>query len=159
MSLGRNITSFYGADHDRLDELMKQFRSSKRSDLGRAAQLFREFRAGLERHIVWEEEILFPLYEAKTGMRDAGPTAVMRMEHAQIKAVLEKIQDKIAAGDSESDAEEDNLVSVLTVHNGKEEEILYPLIDSVSTTEEREDVFRKMSETAAGGHRFGCCGH
>lgn len=159
MTSGRNITSFYGADHDRLDELMKQFRKLKRVDLDRAGHLYREFKAGLERHIVWEEEILFPLFEEKTGMRGAGPTVVMRMDHLQIKAILQKIHDKIAAGDPECDEAEELLLSVLTAHNRKEEEILYPLIDSVSSPEEREDVFRKMSETAADGHPFGCCGH
>ncbi|MBI4549500.1 MAG: hemerythrin domain-containing protein [Candidatus Omnitrophica bacterium] len=159
MTSGRNITSFYGADHDRLDELMKQFKKYKHVDFERAGKFFSEFKSGLERHIVWEEEILFPLFEEKTGMQGAGPTEVMRSEHVQIKAVLGKIQDRIAAGDAGSDAEEDLLISVLTAHNGKEEQILYPLIDSLCGPEEREVVFRKMSEPVSGGSHSGCCGH
>ncbi len=78
------ISHYYAADHDRLDELFGRFQSSKQSDRTVARHLFAEFKAGLERHIAWEEDLLFPLFEAHTGMHAAGPTAVMRDEHRQI---------------------------------------------------------------------------
>ena len=53
--------------------------SAKRQDLIRRQwnefskkEAFKEFKLGLQRHIVWEEELLFPIWEEKTGMVEDG---------------------------------------------------------------------------------------
>ncbi len=136
--------NFMGSDHDKLDGIFKKFRDS-RKDLNKARELFREFKTSLQRHIVWEEEILFPLFENKTAS-DNGPTAVMRTEHRKIKDFLEKIHDKISQGDARTDNLGDGLIEVLTGHNYKEEGILYPWIDNSVSEKERAEAFRKMQD-------------
>jgi len=84
------ITKFMGQDHDRLDELFREFQTLKGSDFAKAKHAFSEFKRGLQRHIVWEEEILFPLFEHQTDIQDRGPTAVMRMELARMREVPEE---------------------------------------------------------------------
>ena len=56
------IMNFMAKDHDRLDSLFTQFRNLRNTDVKKAKGLFHEFKIGLQRHIVWEEEILFPLF-------------------------------------------------------------------------------------------------
>ncbi len=140
----QSITVYYEADHDRLDGLFKQFQASKRTDFIRAKDCFRQFMIGLQRHIVWEEEILFPIFEAQTGMKGAGPTEVMRSEHRQIKDMLEANDRKVQQQDAESDAEESGLLEVLGAHNQKEEQILYPMIDRLLGDQERQEIFTRM---------------
>ncbi|MDT8318977.1 MAG: hemerythrin domain-containing protein [Xanthomonadales bacterium] len=144
---GDSIQSYYSEDHDRLDELFGRFQSLKASDLQNAAGIFKEFRAGLERHIDWEEEILFPTFEDKTGHR-SGPTEVMRHEHRQIREILDAIDDKLARGDDDTVHEEKGLLAVLEPHNQKEEGILYPMIDRVTNAEEREMIFAEMKQAS-----------
>jgi hemerythrin superfamily protein len=151
------ITTFYEADHDRLDELFKTFQGLKRSDFAKAEDAFKEFKVGLQRHIVWEEELLFPLWEEKTGMIEDGPTPVMRFEHSQIKQLLESIHDKVAQQDPDSDQEEQLLLNLLGSHNMKEERVLYPSIDNVTSAEDRETVFRNM-KTIPEDRYNACCG-
>lgn len=151
------ITAYYEADHHCLDELFESFQSWKRKDFPKAKEYFREFKFGLQRHIVWEEEILFPIFEEKTGMRDCGPTVVMRMEHRQIKAALEAIHEKVKAKNPDSDADEEQLVSILSQHNQKEENILYPEMDHVLLYNERKQVFQKMKEIPEEKFHH-CCG-
>src|SRR5579884_3385315 len=67
------VQTSFAHDHDRLDELLETYRRLKRVDFDQAKQAFREFKFGLQRHIIWEETVLFPLFEEKTGMRDRGP--------------------------------------------------------------------------------------
>ncbi len=98
----QTITNYYETDHDRLDELFRQFQKYKRIDYPRAKQFFVQFKFGLQRHIVWEEEILFPMFEQKTGM-PGGPTEVMRMEHLQIGQFLEAVHQKVKKQDPDSD--------------------------------------------------------
>ncbi len=65
MSEQKTISQFFEQDHDRLDELFKTFQQLKRSDFAKAKEAFKEFKFGLQRHIVWEEDQLFPLWEEK----------------------------------------------------------------------------------------------
>lgn len=91
----QSINIFMEQDHDRLDAIFTQFTQLKTQDLEQARQLFQEFKVGLQKHIVWEEDILFPEFEQRTGMQDHGPTAVMRMEHREIKSYLDRIHDTL----------------------------------------------------------------
>lgn len=157
MSEHKTISTFYELDHNRLDELFKTFQKFKRSDFAKAKEAFREFKFGLQRHIVWEEDLLFPLWEEKTGRSDSGPTFVMRAEHRQIGQLLEAIHGKVADQNPECDQEEQALLNLLGSHNMKEERVLYPAIDQVTNEEERETVFRNMDNIPEERYRV-CCG-
>ena len=52
-----------------LDVFLKQYQSLKRKDFAQAKPFFRKFKFGLQRHILWEEEIFFPVFESKIGMK------------------------------------------------------------------------------------------
>ncbi len=157
MSEQKTISEFYEQDHDRLDELFKTFQQLKRSDFAKAKEAFKEFKFGLQRHIVWEEDLLFPLWEEKTGMSEGGPTFVMRSEHRQIGQQLEAIHEKVAEQNPDSDQEEQELLNLLGSHNMKEERVLYPSIDQVTSEEEREAVFRNMNNIPEERYKL-CCG-
>ena len=153
------IAAFYEKDHDRLDELFKTFQTLKRSDFPKAKEAFKEFKVGLQRHIVWEEDLLFTLWEAKTGISEGGPTMVMKSEHRQIGQLLESIHEKVAAGNPDTDQEEQWLMSMLGSHNMKEERVLYPSIDNVTSGAEREQVFRNMETIPEDRYHACCSGH
>jgi len=159
MSEQQTVTAFYEKDHDRLDELFKTFQTSKRSDFIKAKEVFKEFKVGLQRHIVWEEELLFPMWEEKTGMIEDGPTPVMRFEHEQIKQLLEAIHRKVEEQNLDTDQSEQALFNLLSSHNRKEERALYPAIDNVTSAEEREKVFSNMSSIPADRYNSCCSQH
>jgi regulator of cell morphogenesis and NO signaling len=151
------IAEFMGQDHDRLDDLFKQFQTIKRQDTPKARSLFQEFMTGLHRHIVWEEDILFPEFEAQAEMvQNHGPTAVMRREHREIKDFLAQIHARVTAGDPMTDEAEQGLLKVLTAHNVKEEQILYPWIDNALKAEQRMTLLTKMKELPP-DHTAHCC--
>jgi iron-sulfur cluster repair protein YtfE (RIC family) len=157
MSEQNTISKFFEKDHDRLDELFKTFQQLKRSDFPKAKEAFKAFKSGLQRHIVWEEDLLFPLWENKTGMSDSGPTPVMRNEHRQIGQLLEAIHGKVAVQNPDSDQEEQALLDILGSHNRKEERALYPAIDQVAGPDDRETVFQNMENIPEERYKL-CCG-
>ena len=82
------ITEYLAGDHRGIDELFEQ--AQKRVRDGQAAlarEPFEKFAARLG-HIRLEEEVVFPLFEART--RIAGPAQVMRREHRLLEAHLEQ---------------------------------------------------------------------
>jgi len=157
MSGQKTVSAFFEQDHDRLDELFKTFQQLKRSDFPKAKEAFKEFKFGLQRHIVWEEDVLFPLWEKKTGMSESGPTPVMRHEHRQIGQQLEAIHGKVSEQNPDSDKEEQALQDLLGSHNRKEELRLYPAINQVAGTEGQEAIFQSMKNIPEERYNL-CCG-
>jgi regulator of cell morphogenesis and NO signaling len=157
MSEQETIAAFYEQDHDRLDELFKTFQQLKRSDFPKAKEAFKEFKFGLQRHIVWEEDILFPLWEKETGITEGGATSVMRTEHRQIGQHLEAIHQKVVDQNPDSDQDEQALLNLLGSHNMKEERVLYPDIDRVTSAKVRESVFENMNNIPEERYKL-CCG-
>lgn len=153
------ISKYYSDDHDQLDGYFKKFKELKRKNYHEAKEYFKKFKFGLQRHILWEEEILFPVFEEKTGMVDAGPTFVMRQEHRQIEQAMEAVHKKVQRQDPDSDLEERQLENVLGEHNFKEENILYPSIDDQTSDQERAGIFKKMQSMPEGKYRTCCNGH
>lgn len=138
------ISDFMGKDHARLDAIFKEFQALKIQDLKRAKDVFYEFKSGLERHIVMEESILFPIFELRTGMHSSGPTFVMRMEHREIQDYLQRIHTLISSDDIKTDELESGLVEILTAHDDKEENILYPWIDVSINAEEKRLLLERI---------------
>ena len=140
------ISGYYQEDHDRLDALFLSFLKNQHEMIfEQAKNNFEEFQKGLLKHIVWEEEILFPFFESKTNMHDAGPTAVMRFEHKQIKDLLGKIWNKVSALQAANPQDEEAIKHILNMHNMKGENVLYPMIDKLSSEDEKNTIFQKMN--------------
>jgi regulator of cell morphogenesis and NO signaling len=152
----REVTSALENDHERLDHLLDSYRRLKRVDFAAAKRAFKEFKLGLQRHIHWEEDVLFPMFEDKTGMHDRGPTPVMRAEHREIGRWLNALHDKVRAGDVDSDREEQVLIETLFAHNHKEENVLYPTLDRLLSAEEKAAAFKRMAELPEEVYRT-CC--
>lgn len=146
-----SVTELLEEDHRRLDALAEGMFAAARD--GRdATALASAFTEGLARHIRIEEEVLFPVFEARTGMT-RGPTTVMRMEHRAIEQQLANVREavaRLAAAPGDKDALTDledaraMLVGILEAHNAKEENVLYPMTDRVLPGAERDDVVRRI---------------
>lgn len=118
-------------DHDRLDGLLAA--AHARVDRGEdPSEQFRAFCAGLERHMSFEEEVLFPAFDRQSGMINAGPTAVMRYEHETIVLRVSEMHDALATHDLERFRTTGaRLDAVIAAHNIKEERVLYPAVNRV----------------------------
>lgn len=125
-----SIRDLMTEDHRHCDDLLAAVEQAVGGrDVDAARRAFDSFRAAMLAHFQGEEEILFPAFEAATGMTQ-GPTHVMRMEHEQIRQLLE--EGLASLDESNVDAYlgvTDTLVVMMQQHNMKEENILYPMCD------------------------------
>ncbi|MBI2964413.1 MAG: hemerythrin domain-containing protein [Deltaproteobacteria bacterium] len=153
----QSIHSFFRADHERLRGLFAEFQERKMTDFPAARRAFQGFAVGLRRHIVWEEEILFPLFEAKTGMKNGGPTHVMRLEHVDIRGYLSALEERVARGETDGGGTDSQLMQLLSEHDGKEEGILYPSIDMLIGADELAEAFRRIEAVAEPASGCSCC--
>ncbi len=115
-------------DHRSCDEIFAQMEDRASNSLRDAQELTQAFVADMEKHFQKEERVVFPEFEAKTGMT-MGPTEMMRQEHAQMRNLMSQFDDAIANDDKEKFfGLSETLMILLQQHNMKEEQMLYTMM-------------------------------
>ena len=140
-------------DHHRhCDDLFVAAEDSVQSgDWTAAAPAFARFRDQMQAHFEAEEGLLFPAFEAATGM-SAGPTRMMRHEHDQMRGLLAQLAAACDARDSQGyGGAAETLLMLMQQHNMKEENILYPMCDQ-SLGDEAERLGAKLDAMLEKGH-------
>lgn len=146
-----NISEYLEHDHQRIAAFLDQYIATRRGDFEKATGYFRLFKEGLQRHMIWEEEILFPLYERKMGLPGGGgPMRIVRMEHKMLEMYLEEINDQIKLRNPHADEAVQKLAETLAEHNEREERMLYPAFDQSIDNDEMLHVIRSMENLPEG---------
>lgn len=137
------ISAFLTPDHQHCDALFAAAEAAAaQGDWHAAAEAWSRFQDALRHHFAMEEEVMFPAFEARTGMTQ-GPTQVMRMEHRQMSDLLNQLSDAAARQDADAflgDCE--TLLIIMQQHNMKEEQMLYHMADQVLAGEAEEVIGR-----------------
>lgn len=120
--------AYLTADHRHCDEQLGALRKlALAADWPAAAVAFASLQQDVLAHFLAEEEVLFPAFEAATGM-SCGPTRVMRMEHDEARELMLDLGEAVAAQDADGvRGHGEALLILLQQHNMKEENILYPM--------------------------------
>ena len=145
-------TQVLPAHHRHCDDLfVAAEEATQRGDWAAAAPGFELFHGQMKAHFEAEEGLLFPAFEAATGM-SAGPTQMMRHEHEQMRSLLSHLAAACAAHDGEAYAGvAETLLMLMQQHNMKEENILYPMCDQALGAE-AERLGAKIGATLEKGH-------
>jgi len=125
------ISSFLTQDHRACDEEFANMENSVASgDWVDANSKLVKFSTDLLHHFDMEEKVMFPAFENKTGMTQ-GPTAMMRMEHDQMRGLLEDLKADVNATNKDHFfGVSESLMMLMQQHNMKEEQMLYAMADS-----------------------------
>jgi len=131
------LAGFFTQDHRDCDNDWAEVEALLDSgDAGAAAGAWQAFDTHMRRHLAMEEDVLFPAFESRSGMGGGGPTAVMRMEHQQMRSVLDQIGENLAGGDLAGALDlGDTLLMLIQQHNIKEEGMLYPMAENMLAAE------------------------
>ena len=124
------ISSFLTSDHRACDEEFANLENAIASQDWEEAQIqLQKFSSDLTHHFDMEEKVMFPVFEEVTGMTQ-GPTMVMRMEHNQMRAILEDLKSDIEKKDKNHFfGVSESLMMLMQQHNMKEEQMLYKMAD------------------------------
>ncbi len=140
--------------HGRLDELfLNHQRALMRLDLDHAHELLNEYEVELLAHIRDEEALMLPLYRERVTAPLGGAAEIFIGEHEKLRQFLVLFREELAKIRSMEDVERGALFLIdsqhlfkrlLVHHDTRETKILYPLLDEVTTAEERESLFAKL---------------
>ncbi len=139
------IKDFMTQDHRECDNLYAPVEEAiSQGDFEKALELFVPFKQAMLRHFAMEEEVLFPKMEEFLGSGE-GPIYVMKMEHAQIRSILDQMGEAIEAKNQQKALGFGETFMIMTQqHNMKEEQILYTMAEQLPL--EKEKVVEQMKE-------------
>lgn len=121
------IKEYLTNDHRRCDDLFAKMEEEASKSLLSATNICQAFIAEMERHFQMEERVMFVEFEQKTGMTQ-GPTAMMRQEHMQMRALMAQLHNAINANNKDKFfGLSETLMILLQQHNMKEEQMLYTM--------------------------------
>lgn len=126
------ILDYLSSDHRACDDLFASVEAAvAHRDWDSARRQFDRFVAAMLRHLAREEQVLFPAFEARTA-NDMGPTRVMRMEHEQIRRLMQDMARTVADADHcRYLGLSETLHQLVQHHNLKEEDLLFPMFDQM----------------------------
>jgi iron-sulfur cluster repair protein YtfE (RIC family) len=140
------ISRYLAQDHQRLDALVARYFEASTRDTARAAELFFQYRDGLVRHMLWEEEILFPLHERNFGPAGDATLASVKDEHRVIEQLLEFAAAQVRLGSPGAPNEVRRLEAVMTRHEEHEMNVLYPEFDKAISDRDVLHLIRSMDD-------------
>lgn len=129
------------------------------SDLEQARRLLLEFEATLYHHIQVEEEILLPVYAERAGRVPGGPPELFLGEHRNLKTFVAEFKERL--GEMRPGApglrrqtitlfdREAVFKQVVEHHDLREQNLLYPHLDRVTTPEERAALLARCTTDPA----------
>lgn len=139
-----SLRLFLEADHARLDALWAECRALWGRDPAAAARVFQQFKTGLERHIAWEDELVFPAHEQHAGRPPDSLTALLTWEHRYLKRYLERLERLFAEPMTGAPLEWVVFEGMLAGHNRREEQLAYPQIEQTLSEPERRELLAAM---------------
>jgi iron-sulfur cluster repair protein YtfE (RIC family) len=102
----------------------------------------------LLRHNRMEEQLLFPLFEARVGIL-GGPTATLRQEHREIEHAVTLMRSALDHDDAEAFRDALRFVrSTISQHHAKEEHVLFPTTDAALSETERAAAMERLQRAS-----------
>lgn len=139
--------------HAELDEqFLRHQEALLDCDLARASELFQGFAEGLRAHIRVEEEWLLPVYERAPAV-PGGAVDLFRSEHRKILAFLDRFGQDLARLPSGTPRLKRDVIALFDAeaqfkhlvehHDRREQNILYPALDRMTTPSERSVLWER----------------
>ena len=142
--------------HKQLDRLfLEHQRALLRLDMKRAAARLATYEADLLAHIRDEESLMLPLYRERVAAPVGGAAEIFLGEHDKLRQFLALFKEELVKLEAVEDLERGVLFlldsqhlfkRLLVHHDTRERKMLYPLLDQVTTPEERDALFASLNK-------------
>jgi len=126
------ISEFLTTDHRTCDKEFANMENAVASgNWDDAKKEFDKFSGDLYHHFDMEEKVMFPTFEERAQMSGCGPTEMMRMEHTQMRNLVEEMREDIQSKNKDHFfGLSETLMMLMQQHNMKEEQMLYQMADN-----------------------------
>jgi iron-sulfur cluster repair protein YtfE (RIC family) len=147
--LSRNFTDLSRL-HRSLEEILVQHQCALlHAEFEEALTRLTEYEAGLLAHMRDEENLMLPIYSERAEPRRGGGLELFLGEHRKMRQIIGKFRERVVDVSRSTDRDR-SLIELLEFqttfkhlaehHNQREELILFPALDRVTSSREREEI-------------------
>jgi hemerythrin-like domain-containing protein len=148
--------------HAALDELFYLHQEALLAlDIPQALARLQDYQRALCRHMADEEELLLPLYRERAGPIPGGAPTLFLVEHQKMLQLLTGFQEQLTVlVEAPSDLkrqvlrlldQESMFKHLVEHHDLREQNILYPTLDQITTAAERRELLSRCFPDAPSG--------
>ena len=149
---GSSIDDRLGRDHEWLDGLLDRLKAEVRSSAPAAGEALRGFTGGLEHHMEWEDQHLFPAVKARASPKEIRSIESLEIDHERLRETLRSLATSLAAGDFGSAGTlVEWLGTLLEGHNYDEEHGVYVEADRLLGAADRRRLIERFETGRPGG--------
>lgn len=141
--------------HQVIDEIFFEHQKALlHFDFEKALSLLKAYESTLVSHMGDEEAILLPIYEERAEYPDAGAPKLYFDDHAKMRSYIDLFKQTTAEIANEPEMEKALLQlldreafyqRILSHHDRREREYLYPILDELLTDEEKETLLGRVT--------------
>ena len=153
--LMRDILRLMDKDHAQIETLFTKIKKLLENKDPASINLFNQFHQALQKHFIWEENILFPPYEEKNDLSGKDTIFVLRSEHKQMRIMFIHKIEKLIKTSRYKDLEPViiGLDEMLTMHKQMEVDIFYPWFNEILSTREVDIIVDDFKEMKRNGNK------
>lgn len=141
-----SITELMINDHERIIDLLNQFKRNKNTRFSDSKKLFAQFRKELEKHFNTESRITNIAFSSNKKLKKSNILPIsnsLELDHIKIMQIVQEIQTSIKKNEKNIDISD--LYLNLTRHKNIEERLFYPKLDGLLTEKEKIYINEKIN--------------
>ncbi len=142
----RTITGVFRKDHEEVGRLLAALDFST---FGKALAGAEAFARRLERHMAWEEEVLFPAVGRAEPSLAREDLPVLRAEHARLRWLSAEVLGLLRERSPKAERRAAELCEFLAEHSAKEDALVYAAGDRALSPAEAGEVLAAVELSAA----------
>lgn len=140
-----SIDDALGADHERLDALLRELETAVSAGSPTAASRLNRLARGLAHHMAWEDDHLFPAVKGVAGAKERRSIESLEIDHERLRNTLRSLESTIASGDyGTAGTLVQWLETLLKGHNYDEEHGVYVEADRLLSGAERQRLIEQF---------------
>jgi len=142
-----SVDDVFGEDHQVLGGILERLRSAIQASSTQALGILEELARGLQAHMTWEEEQLFPIVSSRATPAQKRSIESLEIDHERLRETLARLRSSLSGQDFGSAApQRDWLETLLRGHNYDEEHGAYVEADRSLSAEERRALIARFRE-------------
>lgn len=133
-------------EHKRIANTLKEFEEILEKDLEKSKEIFSKFKWELEKHFFVEEKAIFIITDKIAG-KEVSDIFDLMNEHGEIIQITKELEEDL---EENIKPNTEKLKNLLMKHCKTEDEVFYPKLDQVLSSEQKQEISERIKEIIRG---------
>jgi|TARA_Y100000294_G_C8382256_1_gene267265 iron-sulfur cluster repair protein YtfE (RIC family) len=129
-------------EHEKVENSFDEFKKQLDTDFENSGKFFSKFKWSLEKHFFVEEKVFFILFE-KIENQEVSDVFELMEDHGKMIELIKKIEDDLS---EKIKPEVSELENTLKKHHNLEDDVLYPKLDKILSSEQKQEILERVKE-------------